>query len=83
VNAAIVARNRGLNITELKSSAPENYTNLITVQVHTDRGSSTVGGTMLNGSPHIVRIDEYWVSVESDGRSRSAHAAYRSPGHHR
>jgi len=67
VNAAIVARNRGLNITELKSSAPENYTNLITVQVHTDIGSCTIGGTMLNGIPHIVRIDEYWVSVESTG----------------
>ena len=67
VNAAVVARNRGLNIIELKSSAPENYTNLITVQVHTDSGDTTVGGTMLNGVPHIVRIDEYWVSVESRG----------------
>jgi D-3-phosphoglycerate dehydrogenase len=65
VNAAIVARNRGLRITELKSSAPENYTNLITVRVQTDRGESVVGGTILNGTPHIVRIDEYWVSVAS------------------
>ena len=67
VNAAIVARNRGLRITELKSSAPENYTNLITVQVHTDSGDCTVGGTIINRAPHIVRIDEYWVSVESTG----------------
>jgi D-3-phosphoglycerate dehydrogenase / 2-oxoglutarate reductase len=67
VNAAIVARNRGLRIVELKSSAPENYTNLITVQVHTENGDSMVGGTILNGSPHIVRIDEYWVSVGSTG----------------
>ena len=67
VNAAIVARNRGLRITELKSSAPENYTNLITVRVQTESGESLVGGTILNGTPHIVRIDEYWVSVESTG----------------
>ena len=68
VNAAIVARNRGLRIMELKSSAPENYTNLITVQVHTETSDSIVGGTILNGTPHIVRIDEYWVSVASTGR---------------
>lgn len=67
VNAALVARSRGLRITELKSSAPENYTNLITVAVQTDRGESIVGGTILNGTPHIVRIDEYWVSVASAG----------------
>jgi len=67
VNAAIVARNRGLRIIELKSSAPENYTNLITVQLHTESGDSMVGGTILNGTPHIVRIDEYWVSVASTG----------------
>jgi D-3-phosphoglycerate dehydrogenase len=67
VNAAIVARNRGLRIIELKSSAPENYTNLITVQLHTETGDSIVGGTILNGTPHIVRIDEYWVSVASTG----------------
>lgn len=67
VNAAIVARNRGLRITELKSSAPENYTNLVTVRVQTDSGESLVGGTILNGTPHIVRIDEYWVSVQSTG----------------
>jgi D-3-phosphoglycerate dehydrogenase len=67
VNAAIVARNRGLRIIELKSSAPENYTNLITVQLHTETGDSIVGGTLLNDMPHIVRIDEYWVSVASTG----------------
>ncbi len=67
VNAAIVARSRGLRVTELKSSAPENYTNLITVEVQTDQGQSIVGGTILNGTAHIVRIDEYWVSVACTG----------------
>src|SRR5581483_9835380 len=33
VNAAIVARNRGLNITEHKSGATESYANLVTVRV--------------------------------------------------
>jgi D-3-phosphoglycerate dehydrogenase len=67
VNAAIVARNRGLNITERKSAAPESYANLMTVRVETDRGDSAVGGTTINGEPQIVRIDEYWVNVVPTG----------------
>jgi len=63
VNAAIVARNRGLNVTERKSPATETYANLMTVRVETDRASSSVGGTTIEGEPHIVRINEYWVNV--------------------
>ncbi|MPZ13161.1 MAG: phosphoglycerate dehydrogenase [Chloroflexi bacterium] len=67
VNATIVARNRGLNITERKSGETENYANLITVRVETDRGRSLVGGTIIAAEPHIVRIDDYWVSVVPTG----------------
>lgn len=67
INATVVARNRGLRIVERTSSTPENYANLITVKVETDRGTSLVGGTLINGEPHIVRIDEYWVTVIPTG----------------
>jgi D-3-phosphoglycerate dehydrogenase len=67
VNAAIVARNRGLRIGERKSNAPENYANLVGVRVDTDRTDSFVAGTIVDGVPHIVRIDEYWVNVVPTG----------------
>jgi D-3-phosphoglycerate dehydrogenase len=67
VNAAIVARNRGLSIIERKTSAHESYTNLITVDVATDRGHSIVAGTLLEREPHIVRLDEYSVNVVPTG----------------
>ncbi|MBM2812361.1 MAG: serA, partial [Chloroflexi bacterium] len=67
VNAAIVARNRGLRITERKSSEPGSYTNLMTVNVQTDRGHSLVAGTVLESEPHVVRLDDYWVSVVPTG----------------
>lgn len=67
VNASLVARNRGWRITEQKTSEAQNYANLITVHVHTDRGASQVGGTILDGTPYIVRIDEYWVNVVPTG----------------
>src|SRR5439155_13042225 len=53
INASIVARNRGLRITEQKILSTEPYANLITVQVDTDRGESSVGGTVINGEPRI------------------------------
>ncbi len=67
VNAAIVARNRGLNITERKSGEPESYANLMTVRVETDKAASTVSGTIIDAAPHVVRIDEYWVNVIPTG----------------
>jgi D-3-phosphoglycerate dehydrogenase len=67
VNAAIVARNRGLNITEQKTSEPETYANLVTVRVETDRGHSVLGGTVIAGQAQIVRIDDSWINVVPTG----------------
>lgn len=67
VNASIVARNRGLNITERKTNTAETYANLVSVRVQTDRATSLVGGTLINGEPHIVCIDDYWVTVVPTG----------------
>lgn len=67
VNATLVARNRGLRIEERKSSSSETYANLVTVRVDTDRGTATVGGTLIDGRPHIVLINGYWVSVVPTG----------------
>lgn len=67
VNAALVARNRGLHITERKSNAPESYTNLVTVGAETNSGRSVVGGTIINGQPHVVQIDDHWVNLIPTG----------------
>jgi len=63
VNAHIVARQRGLHISERKTSESEPYANLISVEIDTDRGSVTVGGTLINGQPYIVRVDDQWVHI--------------------
>lgn len=68
VNANIVAKSRGLRIIEQKGTTSENYSNLITVEVTTSKGTTTVSGTVLRGAPHIVQIDGYWVDlVPTDG----------------
>ena len=63
VNAPVIARRRGLRVAERKTTAPGNYTNLVTVAIRTDRGERTVAGTVMNGEPHVVHVDGYWVDL--------------------
>ena len=67
VNAHIIAHSRGLNITEQKDPLCENYGNLITTEVATSAGVTTVAGTVMRGEPHIVRIDDYWIDAVPSG----------------
>jgi D-3-phosphoglycerate dehydrogenase len=67
VNAPMIARRRGLKVAERKTTVAENYTNLVTVTLRTDRGERAVTGTVMNGEPHIVRIDGYWVDLVPRG----------------
>jgi D-3-phosphoglycerate dehydrogenase len=67
VNAPVIARQRGLLVSERKTTAPENYTNLVTVALRTTRGEHTAAGSVLNGEPHVVGIDGYWVDLVPTG----------------
>jgi len=67
VNARIIAQSRGLKVTEEKTTRCENYTSLISVEVTTDAGTTTVAGTLLRGEPHIVRVDNYWIDIVPTG----------------
>ncbi|MBE9501111.1 MAG: phosphoglycerate dehydrogenase [Chloroflexi bacterium] len=67
VNAHLIAQRRGLKITEHKDSICENYGNLVTVEVRTSVGQTTVAGTVMRGEPHIVRVDDYWIDVVPSG----------------
>ena len=65
VNAHLIAERRGLRILEEKvSGESESYGNLITIEIHTNIGSTTVIGTMLRNQPRIVKIDDYWVDLD-------------------
>jgi D-3-phosphoglycerate dehydrogenase len=68
VNATVVARRFGLRVEERRSSSPQgNFTNLVEMTVRADSQSYTVAGTVWQGEPRIVRIDEYWVNFEPSG----------------
>jgi len=67
VNANIIAQARGLKIIEQKGTVCENYGNLVTVEVTTTTGTTTVAGTLMRGEPHIVRVNDYWIDIAPTG----------------
>lgn len=67
VNANIVAARRGLTVVEQKEAICENYASLITIEVTTSTGVTTVAGTVMRGESHIVRVNNYWIDIVPTG----------------
>jgi D-3-phosphoglycerate dehydrogenase len=63
VNALDLARSRGLVIEERRETEPARYAALLSVRV----GSTQVAGTLTQGEPRIVFIDDFWVDVPVEG----------------
>jgi D-3-phosphoglycerate dehydrogenase len=59
VNAATLAKARGLTIVERKTTSAGASSSLLTLTAETEGGRVTVGGTVANGEPRITRLDEY------------------------
>jgi D-3-phosphoglycerate dehydrogenase len=68
VNAAFIARERGIRLQEVRSSESLDYVNLMTVEVITDTGRQAVAGTVLGRNlPRIVRLDGFRFDAVPDG----------------
>lgn len=67
VNASIIASQRGIKVLEQKESTCENYASLVTIEVTTDAGKTTVAGTVLRGETHIVRVNDFWPDIIPTG----------------
>ncbi len=67
VNANLMAARRGLAVLEQKEPTCENYASLITLEVTTNIGTTTVATAVLRGETHIVRVNEYWIDIVPTG----------------
>lgn len=68
VNARFIAEQRGVTITEVKSTQSSGYASLITVTVNTEGGTHQIAGTLFGmDNPRITRVDEYWVELPTEG----------------
>ncbi len=64
VNAATIARARGIAVTEMRTADAGAYATLVTLRAGTGERSARIGGTIEAGQPRIVRIDEYRLDME-------------------
>ena len=58
VNAAAIARARGISIAERKVDDAGRHAALLTL-----RGSSLIAGTVAGGEPRLVRLGDYWLDL--------------------
>jgi D-3-phosphoglycerate dehydrogenase len=68
VNAAVIAKERGIRVTESRSVEAEDFTNLITIHAAASKGSNTVAGTIFGKhEPRIVRINTFRLEAVPEG----------------
>jgi D-3-phosphoglycerate dehydrogenase len=68
VNASVLAKERGIKITESKSSVAARYSNLIQLEVKTDKKNTVVGGTVFSkDDSRLVMIDNFEVEAVPEG----------------
>ena len=63
INAPVLARERGLSITELHNTVSREYTSLVGATLETSNGNVTLAGTLMRNEPHIVKINDYWLDI--------------------
>ena len=63
INAPVLARERGLNITEQHNTSVQEYSSIVSATIETSEGKITLAGTSLRNEPHIVKIDDYWLDI--------------------
>ncbi len=69
INAPLIARERGINVVEAKSSEVKDYTSMISVTIRTAQGDAYAAGTIFGRQePRIVRINKFTVEVIPEGR---------------
>ena len=69
VNAPIVAKERGIEVKEVKSSDAGDFTSLIRVQVEAGKKLHQVAGTLYHKKdPRVVEIDQFKVEVVPEGQ---------------
>lgn len=68
VNAVVLAKERGIKVTESRSAEAEDYMNLIVLEVVSHEGTTTVAGTIFGKKePRIVRINDFRLEATPQG----------------
>jgi len=80
VNAPILARERGIKVSEIKTEDTEGFTTLITLTIKNKDGEHSIAGTLFGkGNPRIVRVDNFITEAKPEGHILFMHN-YDKPG---
>ena len=80
VNAQILAKDRGLKITEVRTAKSDEYTNQITVQTRSNGDTHVVAGTIIGrNQPRVVNINNFRLELTPEGRFVMIHN-HNKPG---
>jgi D-3-phosphoglycerate dehydrogenase len=67
VNAPLLAAERGLLISEVRTPDAQGFTGLVTLAARTTALKCLLSGTVMRNQPHLVRIDDYWLDFVLQG----------------
>ncbi|MFW6118428.1 MAG: phosphoglycerate dehydrogenase [Chloroflexota bacterium] len=67
VNVGFIAAQRGLKISEEKEATCQNYSNLLTLEVNTNVGTTAISGTVRDSDIHIVQVNDFWMDIVPTG----------------
>ena len=80
VNAPLLARERGIKVSEIKTSDTEGFTSLITLRIKNKDEEHSISGTLFGkGDPRIVRVDTFLTEATPEGNILLMHN-YDKPG---
>jgi D-3-phosphoglycerate dehydrogenase len=65
VNAPIIARERGIAVSEMRSGVSRDYVNLMAIRAETEEGEVTVAGTLVGkrNAERVVQMFEYEIEI--------------------
>jgi D-3-phosphoglycerate dehydrogenase len=67
VNAHLVARERGVEVTITRETETHGYSSLLTVTTRTREGRKIIAGTVFDGQPRIVRLRDLNIEFTPEG----------------
>ena len=63
INAPVLARERGWNVTDQSNRMSREYASLISATLETSNGSLTLAATSMRNETHIVKFNDYWMDI--------------------
>lgn len=64
VNAPVIAKDRGIKVSETKQDGEGDYQTLIRLKIETAEGTFEIAGTLFSGKPRIVQINQVALEAE-------------------